>query len=170
MAEGLNRVTLIGNLGADPELRFTQGGQAVLHMRMACTESYLDKDKVRQQRTEWVNTTVWGKRGESLAKILRKGSQIYVEGALRTTSYDNRDGAKVYKTEVVCNNILLLGGNRDGGSSAPDHSEAPPARGNSAQRGGGSASRGAPAAPAESTGDDYDGGGYGGASGEDIPF
>ena len=110
MAEGLNRVMLLGNLGADPELRFTQGGQAVLHIRMATTESYLDKDKVRQERTDWHNVTVWGKRGEALAKFLTKGSTIFVEGSLRTSSYDNREGVKVYKTEINATNIILAGG------------------------------------------------------------
>src|SRR3954462_9426984 len=117
MADGLNRVMLLGNLGADPELRFTQGGQAVLNMRLATTESYLDKDKVRRERTDWHNVVVWGKRGEALAKILTKGSSIFVEGSLRTSSYDNKEGQKVYKTEIVANNILLTGGRGRGGEA-----------------------------------------------------
>jgi single-strand DNA-binding protein len=117
MAEGLNRVMLLGNLGADPELRFTQGGQAVLNMRLATTESYLDKDKVRRERTDWHNVVVWGKRGEALAKILTKGSSIFIEGSLRTSSYDDRDGNKRYKTEIIANNVLLTGrGGRGGGA------------------------------------------------------
>src|SRR4051812_17314957 len=115
MAEGLNRVMLLGNLGADPELRFTQGGQAVLNLRIATTETYLDKDKVRKERTDWHNVVVWGKRGEALAKILGKGSSIFVEGSLRTSSYDDRDGNKRYKTEVVAQNVLLTGGRGRGG-------------------------------------------------------
>jgi single-strand DNA-binding protein len=110
MADGLNRVMLLGNLGADPELRFTQGGQAVLNMRLATTESYLDKDKVRRERTDWHSVVVWGKRGEALAKILTKGSSVFIEGSLRTSSYDNKEGQKVYKTEINANNILLTGG------------------------------------------------------------
>src|SRR6478736_3909500 len=110
MADGLNRVMLLGNLGADPELRFTQGGQAVLNMRLATTESYLDRDKVRKERTDWHNVVVWGKRGEALAKILTKGSSVFIEGSLRTSSYDDREGNKRYKTEVIANNILLTGG------------------------------------------------------------
>ena len=121
MADGLNRVMLLGNLCADPELRFTQGGQAVLHMRLATNESYLDKDKVRQERTDFHNVTVWGKRGEALAKFLTKGSGIFVEGSLRTSSYDNREGVKVYKTEINATNIILAGGK--GGS--PRHAEDP---------------------------------------------
>src|SRR3954462_2541062 len=117
MADGLNRVMLLGNLGADPELRFTQGGQAVLNMRIATTESYLDKDKVRRERTDWHNVVVWGKRGEALAKILAKGSSVFIEGSLRTSSYDNREGVKRYKTEIVAQNILLTGGRGRGGPS-----------------------------------------------------
>src|ERR1700755_892286 len=115
MAEGLNRVMLLGNLGADPELRFTQGGQAVLNMRLATTESYLDKDKVRRERTDWHNVVIWGKRGEALAKILAKGSNIFIEGSLRTSSYDDREGNKRYKTEVIATTVLLTGGRGRGG-------------------------------------------------------
>lgn len=151
MSEGLNRVMLLGNLGADPELRFTQGGQGVLNLRLATTESYLDKDKVRQERTDWHSVVVWGKRGEALAKILVKGSSIFVEGSLRTSSYDDREGNKRYKTEVVANNILLTGGRRDGGQS-----EGAPA--------GASRRAAAPAqqAPVED--------GFGGGEDDDIPF
>src|SRR5438067_1690582 len=104
MAEGLNRVLLLGNLGADPELKVTQGGQAVLKLRLATTESYLDKSNTRQERTEWHSITVWGRRGEALAKILSKGRSIFVEGSLRTSSYE-KDGEKRYRTEVIANNI-----------------------------------------------------------------
>jgi single-strand DNA-binding protein len=109
MAEGLNRVMLLGNLGADPDLRFTSNGQAILSMRIATTESYLDKDKVRQERTEWHNVVLWGKRAEALSRILGKGSTLFVEGSLRTSSYDDKEGNKRYKTEVVANNIILAG-------------------------------------------------------------
>ncbi|XXX75868.1 single-stranded DNA-binding protein [Sorangium sp. So ce134] len=120
MAEGLNRVMLLGNLGADPELRFTQGGQAVLNLRLATTESYLDRDKVRKERTDWHNVVIWGKRAEALGKILSKGSSIFVEGSLRTSSYDDRDGNKRYKTEVIANNVLLTGGGRGRGVANDD--------------------------------------------------
>lgn len=107
--DGLNRVTALGNLGADPELRMTQGGQGVLNLRLACTETYLDKEKKKQERTEWVSVTIWGKRGEGLAKILKKGDRILVEGSLRTSSYEDRDGNKRYKTEVIAREVLLQG-------------------------------------------------------------
>lgn len=115
MAEGLNRVMLMGNLGQDPELRFTQGGQAVLNLRLATTESYLDRDRVRKERTDWHNVVVWGKRAEGLSKILRKGSSIFIEGSLRTSSFEGRDGQKRWKTEVNARNILLTGSGGGGG-------------------------------------------------------
>lgn len=123
MAEGLNRVMLLGNLGADPELRMTSGGQAVLKLRLATSETYLDKNRQRQERTEWHNVVIWGKRAEALAKILTKGSRIFVEGGLRTSSYEDRDGNKRYRTEVVSTNILLQGsggGGRGGGGGYRD--------------------------------------------------
>ncbi|MFO7180009.1 MAG: single-stranded DNA-binding protein [Pseudomonadota bacterium] len=117
MADGLNRVMLLGNLGADPELRMTASGQAVLKLRLATSESYLDRNRVRQERTDWHSVVIWGKRAEALAKILAKGSRIFVEGGLRTSSYDDREGNKRYRTEVVANNVILAGGAR--GSGAP---------------------------------------------------
>jgi len=131
MAEGLNRVMLLGNLGADPELRMTQGGQAVLKLRLATSETYMDKNRQRQERTEWHNVVIWGKRAEALAKILTKGTRIFVEGGLRTSSYEDRDGNKRYRTEVVSSNILLQGsgggggGGRGGGGSGSYRDSAP---------------------------------------------
>jgi single-strand DNA-binding protein len=152
MAEGLNRVLLLGNLGADPELRMTAGGQAVLKMRLATSESYLDRNKVRQERTEWHNVVIWGRRAEALSKFLTKGSRLFVEGGLRTSSYDDRDGNKRYRTDVVASNIILAGSgprsaSRDDSYGAPDS---------------------APAAPASNAGG-YDDA-YGGGDDDDIPF
>src|SRR6187200_3086535 len=115
MADGLNRVMLLGNLGADPELRMTPSGQAVLKLRLATSESYLDRNKVRQVRTERHSVVVWGKRAEGLAKILSKGSRRFVEGGIRTSSYDDKEGHKRYRSEVVANNIILSGGGARGG-------------------------------------------------------
>ncbi len=128
MSEGLNRVLLLGNLGADPELRMTQGGLAVLSLRLATSETYLDKDKQRQERTEWHNVTVFGKRGEGLGKFLKKGDRLFIEGGLRNSSYDDKDGVKRYKTEVVASNVLLNGSSK--GAPAASRETAPtPARG-----------------------------------------
>jgi single-strand DNA-binding protein len=169
MAEGLNRVMLLGNLGADPELRFTQGGQAVLNMRLATTESYLDKDRVRKERTDWHNVVVWGKRGEGLAKVLTKGSTIFIEGSLRTSSYDDRDGNKRYKTEVIAQNVILAGGGGGRGRSTthddPGGYERGPSRGGGGGGGGGGGRGNAPSHD-EPPADDF---GFGGAD-DDIPF
>ncbi len=121
MADGINRVQLLGNLGADPELRSTTGGQSVLKLRLATTESYLDNNRNRQERTEWHSCVVWGKRAEALSRFLTKGSRIFVEGGLRTSSYDDKDGVKRYKTEVNVTNVILCGG----GSGARSESEEP---------------------------------------------
>jgi single-strand DNA-binding protein len=115
MAEGLNKVMLLGNLGQDPELKMIAGGQAVLNLRLATTESYLDKNNTRQERTDWHTVTVWGKRAEALAKILAKGSQLFVEGRIQTRSYE-KNGEKRYATDIVANNIILTG-RRGGGES-----------------------------------------------------
>lgn len=127
MAEGMNKVMLLGNLGADPELRMTGNGNAILKMRLATTESYLDKSNTRQERTEWHQISMWGKRGEALSKILTKGDRIFVEGRIETSSYE-KDGEKRYRTEIVASNVIL------NGSSAPREQErheergAPPPR------------------------------------------
>jgi single-strand DNA-binding protein len=164
MAEGLNRVMLLGNLGADPELRMTNGGQAVLKLRLATSETYLDRNKVRQERTEWHSVVVWGKRAEALAKFLTKGSRIFVEGGLRTSSYDDKEGNKRYKTEVVANNIILSGSGGGGG-----------ARGGGGGGGGGARSSEGPgpgddAPAAGGGGGGYSDTDYGGGGDDEIPF
>lgn len=117
MKEGLNRVILAGNLGADPETRFTQGGQAVMNLRLAVSESYMDKEGVRKERTDWISCVMFGKRAEALTKILHKGSSVIVEGGIRTSSYEDKDGNKRYKTEVAVNNIVLADSGGRGASN-----------------------------------------------------
>lgn len=119
MAEGLNRVTLIGNLGADPELKYTQSGQGVLRLRLATSESFLNRANERQQRTEWHTVIVWGKRGEALNNILSKGRSICVEGRIQYRQWEDKDGNKRNSTEIVAQNIVLLGGGRGRDSSGP---------------------------------------------------
>ena len=116
MAEGLNRVTLIGNLGTDPELKYTQNGQAVLRLRLATTESYANRAGERQQRTDWHTVIIWGKRGEALNNILSKGRPICAEGRIQYRQWEDKDGNKRNSTEIVATNIVLLGGRRDSGA------------------------------------------------------
>lgn len=159
VSEGLNKVMLLGNLGADPELRMTAGGQALLKLRLATTESYVAAgDNVRQERTEWHSVTLWGKRGEALAKFLKKGDRIFVEGGLRTSSYE-KDGEKRYRTEINATNVILSGsrGSSDAEPEPAQQSRRPPA-----QRGAPPPAR-APAPVSNDYGDAYEGA-------DDIPF
>ena len=113
---GVNRVILVGNLGADPEVRFTPGGQAVANFRIATNESWTDKNGQKQDRTEWHRIVVWGKLGELCGQYLTKGRQCYVEGRLQTREWTDKENRKNYTTEVVAQNVVFLGG-RDGASA-----------------------------------------------------
>ena len=124
MAEGLNRVFLFGNIGADPEVRTTQGGTAVMKLRLATNERYKDNAGVWQDRTEWHRVTVWGARAEALGRLLAKGSTIFVEGSLRTSSYE-KDGEKRYTTEIHATNVLLAGGRPPAQGDAPARRDDP---------------------------------------------
>lgn len=141
MAGGINKVILIGNLGADPEVRFTPSGQAVANFRIATSESWTDKGSgQKQERTEWHRIVVWGKLAELCGEYLKKGRQCYVEGRLQTREWTDKEGKKNYTTEVVAQTVQFLGGARGeggatrggprddgGGSSAqPDDFGGPP--------------------------------------------
>jgi single-strand DNA-binding protein len=108
MSDGMNRVILLGNLGADPELRYTTAGVAVLNVRLATNESYVDRNKEPQERTEWHTVVVWGNRAEGLSRVLTKGAGVLVEGTLRTSSYE-KDGQKRYRTEVHARDVFFTG-------------------------------------------------------------
>lgn len=108
MNEGMNKVLLLGNLGADPELRWTTAGTAVMSFRMATNETWADKNQERQERTEWHSVVVWGNRAEALSKVLTKGTSVLVEGVLRTSSYE-KDGVKRYKTEIHARDVFFTG-------------------------------------------------------------
>jgi len=110
MSEGMNRVTLIGNLGQDPELKYTKNGTALLNIRLATSESYVTRDGERKERTDWHRVVVWDKRAEGLNKCLEKGSKICVEGRIQTRKWEDQDGNKKYMTEIVATNVVLLGG------------------------------------------------------------
>ncbi len=108
---GVNKVILVGNLGADPEVRYSSNGTPVTTFRIATNESWLNKDTgEREQRTQWHRIVAFGKLGEICAEYLRKGRQVYVEGKLRTRSWEDRDGNRRWVTEVVATNVVMLGG------------------------------------------------------------
>lgn len=106
---GINKVILIGNLGKDPELRYTPNSQAVASFSLATTEKWKDKDGQAQERTEWHNIVAWGKQAEICKEYLKKGSPVYVEGRIQHRSYDDKEGNKRYITEIVARSIQMLG-------------------------------------------------------------
>ena len=159
MAASVNKVILIGNLGAKPELKYLPSGQAVCELRLATNEQWTDKNQQKQERTEWHRVVVWGKTGENCAQYLDKGRSVYIEGRLQTRSWDDKtSGEKRYMTEIVANTVQFLGGG--GGAGAGEGGGAP--RG---PRGGGGGGGG-------SSGPDDFGPPPGGAPGgdDDIPF
>jgi len=107
---GLNKVMLIGNLGKDPEMRYTANGKAVTQFTLACNRTYNSPDGERREETDWFNIVVWEKLAELCSQFLTKGRQAYVEGRLHTRSWDAQDGTKQYRTEVVAQTVLFLGG------------------------------------------------------------
>jgi single-strand DNA-binding protein len=120
MADGINKVILVGNLGQDPELRQTDGGASVCNFSVATNERWTGKDGQAQERTEWHRVVVWSRTAEACDQYLHKGSQVYVEGSLQTREYEDRDGNKRYTTEVKAFKVLFLsdkggGEQRDGG-------------------------------------------------------
>ena len=111
MARGINKVILVGNLGADPETRYMPSGGAVTNMRIATSESWKDKQTGEQKdRTEWHNVAMFGRLAEIAAEYLRKGSQVYVEGKLRTRKWQDKDGNDRWTTEVIADEMQMLGG------------------------------------------------------------
>ncbi|MEO6776799.1 MAG: single-stranded DNA-binding protein [Kofleriaceae bacterium] len=161
MAGGVNKVILVGNLGADPDMRYTPSGQGVCELRVATSESWNDKNGQRQERVEWHRIVVWGKRAEVCSKYLAKGRQVYVEGRIQTRTYDDKDGNKRYITEVIANDVQFLGGgNREGGGA-----------GGGGGGGGGKRDEGPPPSDADFGGSGSGGGGGGGGGpDDDIPF
>ena len=113
----VNKVILIGNLGKDPEIRHLEGGVAVARFPIATSESYKDKQGNRQERTEWHNIVLWRGLAEVAEKYLRKGNSVYIEGRLRTNNYQDKDGIQRYSTEIVADQMTMLGGRSDNGGS-----------------------------------------------------
>ncbi len=122
MSRGVNKVILVGNLGADPETRYTAGGSAVTNVSLATTDSWKDKQSGEQQeRTEWHRIVFWGRLAEIAAEYLRKGSQIYVEGRIQTRKWQGKDGQDRWTTEIVGNEMQMLGSRGGGQSPPPDY-------------------------------------------------
>ncbi len=150
MARGINKVILIGNLGADPDVRYTASGAAVSNINLATTESWRDRESGEQQeKTEWHRVVFFGRLAEIVAEYLKKGSQVYVEGRLQTRKWQDKEGNDRYTTEIVANEMQMLGG-RPGGGGGQNYSQG------SSRSGAGSQSE-----TRESEGDFVD---------DDIPF
>lgn len=119
MARGINKVILVGNLGKDPENRFLANGTAVTNLTLATSEQWKDKQSGEQkERTEWHNVVFFGRLAEIAGEYLRKGSQVYIEGSLRTRKWQDRDGHDRYTTEIVASEMQMLGGRGGGGTGA----------------------------------------------------
>ena len=164
MARGINKVILIGNLGRDPETRYTQSGSAVTNLRIATSDSWRDRETNEQhERTEWHTVVCFARLGEIAGEYLRKGSKVYIEGRLQTSSWEAQDGQTRYRTEVIARDLQMLdprgaGGGQAGGGQQegppPEAYDAPP----SSQ---GKPRAGAQPRPAAEDADDFD---------DDIPF
>jgi single-strand DNA-binding protein len=147
----VNKVILIGNLGADPELKYTPSSRALCNLRIATTEVFKDKGGQRQEKTEWHRVTVWGDQAENCSKYLSKGRSVYIEGRLQTRTYD-KDGQKHYATDIVADRVVFLG---SGGGAA----------GGAEGGGGGGARRGGGGGGGATGGSGGGGGGGGGGRG-----
>jgi len=122
MSKGVNRVILVGNLGADPEVKHLSGGNVVTTLKVATSESWTDKATgEKKERTEWHRVKLWGKLGEIAGEYLRKGRQVYIEGSIRTEKYQAADGSDRYSTDIIASEMQMLG-SKDGGrdSGPPD--------------------------------------------------
>ena len=152
MARGINKVILVGNLGQDPETRYMPSGSAVTNFTLATNESWKDKQTGEQKdRTEWHRVAMFNRLAEIAAEYLRKGSQVYVEGKLRTRKWQDRDGNDRYTTEIIADEMQMLGGRGGGGGGGGSYGSG----GGAGRSGGGGGQQNAPPA------DDFD---------DDIPF
>jgi len=148
MARGVNKVILVGNLGADPEVKYMPNGNAVANATLATSETWKDKQSgENKEKTEWHRVVFFRRLAEIAGEYLKKGSQVYIEGKLQTRKWQDKNGNDRYTTEIIANEMQMLGGRGGGGGSA--------------DFGGGSASQSAPSAAPAATADDFD---------DDIPF
>ncbi len=164
----VNKVILLGNLGRDPEVRYTTGGDAVANLRIATSEQWKDKSGEKQERTEWHTVVLFGRQAEIAGEYLKKGRSVYIEGRLQTRKYTDKEGVEKYSTEVVGDRMQLLGGRGEGGGG----DEFSGGGGGGGASGGGASAGGSGAARREGGskpaggaprkgGDDFD---------DDIPF
>jgi single-strand DNA-binding protein len=157
----VNKVILLGNLGRDPETRYTTGGDAVTNLNIATSEQWKDKSGEKQERTEWHRVVLFGRQAEVAGEYLKKGRSVYIEGRLQTRKYTDKDGVEKYSTEIVADRMQLIGGGRDAGGGGGDTDFANAA----APGGGGGTRRESGGAPKSGGGkknvDDFD---------DDIPF
>ena len=181
---GVNKVILVGNLGRDPEIRSTPTGASVANFSIATSESWVDKQNQKQEKTEWHRIVVWGKLADLCGQFLTKGRKVYVEGRLQTREWTDKEGRKAYTTEVVANQIVFLGGDRGAGGGRRGEPEGgddyggPPGGGRDNGFDGGYGYGGAPSGggsygggtKGRSSRPGDDGGMSGGPSDGDIPF
>jgi single-strand DNA-binding protein len=157
MARGINKVILIGNLGQDPESRTTPGGTTVTNIRIATSESWRDKQSGEmKEQTEWHTVVMWNRLGEIAAEYLKKGSQVYIEGRLRTRKWQDKTGNDRYSTEIVANEMQMMGGRGGGGGGGGASQETRDSRDPAAESFSGGSAAASP--------------GGGGSAADDIPF
>lgn len=138
MARGINKVILVGNLGKDPETRYTQSNTAVTTITLATSDSWRDKNTgENQERTEWHRVVLWGRLGEIAGEYLQKGRQVYIEGRLQTRKWQDQSGQDRYTTEIVANEMQMLGGRTGGSAPLDDDAYGPPGGGQGGGSGGG---------------------------------
>ena len=161
MARGVNKVILVGNLGNDPETKYTQGGMAVTTLSLATTSVRKDRDGNTQERTEWHRVKLFGKLGEIAGEYLRKGRQVYIEGSIRYDKFTGQDGVEKYFTDIVADEMQMLGGGGEGGGGGGGGFRGGDRSPSSAQRQQ-APRREAPPAKSNDFGDDF--------ADDDIPF
>jgi len=138
MARGINKVILVGNLGADPETRYTSSGTAITSLRIATSEQWTDKQSgEKQERTEWHRVKLFGRLAEISGEYLKKGRQIYIEGSLRTDKYTDKDGVERYSTDIIASEMQMLGGNEGGGAGGGGQPRERPQQGGGQRQSGG---------------------------------
>ena len=158
----VNKVILLGNLGRDPETRYTTGGDAVTNLNIATSEQWKDKSGEKQERTEWHRVVLFGRQAEIAGEYLKKGRSVYIEGRLQTRKYTDKDGVEKYSTEIVGDRMQLLGSGRDAGGGDAEFGSSggpPPRRESGAGGGGGAPGKGSGGAKKQT--EDFD---------DDIPF